>query len=108
MEGIETLPGDCVSAILANTSPLDSCRSSMVSSTFRSAAASDVVWERFLPADYEDVVSRLLTPLTFATKKELFLLLCSPVLIDGAKKVRRPPQMIDFQALTFNSSPLMH
>ena len=85
--GIEMLPEDSVSTILANTCPLDACRSSMVSSTFRSAAASDVVWDRFLPADYEDVVSRLLTPLTFTTKKELFLLLCNPVLIDGGRKV---------------------
>lgn len=81
------LPEECVSTILSNTSPLDACRSSMVSSTFRSLAAADVVWESFLPADYEDLVSRSVTPLTFTTKKELFLLLCSPVLIDGGKKV---------------------
>ncbi|KAG2695692.1 hypothetical protein I3843_07G024700 [Carya illinoinensis] len=83
---IEMLPIDCVSTILSNTSPSDACRSSIVSSTFRSAAESDVVWKRFLPAEYRDVVSRLVTPLTFSAMKELFLLLCNPVLIDGGKK----------------------
>ncbi|KAG6645959.1 F-box protein PP2-B15-like [Carya illinoinensis] len=84
--GMEMLPEDCVSTILSYTSPSDACRSSIVSSTFRSAAQSDDVWERFLPDDYEHVVSRLVTPLTFAKKKELFLLLCNPVLIDAGKK----------------------
>lgn len=84
---MEMLPEDCVSMILSNTSPLDACISSMVSSTFRSATESDVVWERFLPADFDDLVSRLVTPPTSTTKKELFLHLCNPVLIDGGRKV---------------------
>ncbi|KAB1202155.1 F-box protein PP2-B15 [Morella rubra] len=84
--GMEMLPEDCVSMILSNTSPLDACISSMVSSTFRSATESDVVWERFLPADFDDLVSRLVTPPTSTTKKELFLHLCNPVLIDGGRK----------------------
>ncbi|XP_041020355.1 F-box protein PP2-B15-like [Juglans microcarpa x Juglans regia] len=84
--GMDMLPEDSVSTILSYTSPSDACRSSMVSSTFLSAAESDGVWERFLPNDYEDVVSRLVTPLTFTKKKELFLLLCNPVLIDAGKK----------------------
>ena len=81
------LPGDCVSKILSFTSPADAFRSSMVSSKFHSAAKSDVVWEMFLPTDYKDGVSRLITPLTFTTKKELFVCLCNPVLIDGGRKV---------------------
>lgn len=81
------LPEDCVSAILSFTSPADSFRSSKVSSAFHSAAESNLVWETFLPADYKDVLSRVVTPLTFTTKKELFLCLCNPVLIDGGRKV---------------------
>ena len=81
------LPGDCVSKILSFTSPTDAFRSSMVSSMFRSTAESDVVWEMFLPTDYKDVVSRLITPLTFTTKKELFVSLCNHVLMDGGRKV---------------------
>ena len=84
---IDMLPEDCVSVILSFTSPADTFRSSMVSSTFHSAAESNVVWETFLPADYKDVLSRVVTPLAFTTKKELFLCLCNPVLIDGGKKV---------------------
>uniref|UniRef100_A0A2N9H321 F-box domain-containing protein n=1 Tax=Fagus sylvatica TaxID=28930 RepID=A0A2N9H321_FAGSY len=83
---IDMLPEDCVCTILSFTSPTDTFRSSMVSSTFRSAAESDFVWERFLPADYKDVVSRLDTPLTYTAMKELFHCLCNPVLIDGGRK----------------------
>lgn len=88
MEGfIDMLPEECVSTILSFTCPTDTFRSSMVSSTFHSAAESDVVWERFLPNDYKDIVSRLVTPLAFTTKKDLFLCLCNSVLIDGGRKV---------------------
>ncbi|KAK2637881.1 hypothetical protein Ddye_025676 [Dipteronia dyeriana] len=60
-------------------------RSSLVFSTFRSAMESDIVWERFLPSDYSDMVSRSLTPLNFSSKKQLFQCLCNPLLIDGGK-----------------------
>ncbi|XP_030957648.1 F-box protein PP2-B15-like [Quercus lobata] len=80
---IDMLPGDCVSKILSFTSPTDAYRSSMVSSMFHSAAESDVVWEMFY---YKDVVSRLIAPLTFTTKKELFVCLCNLALIDGGRK----------------------
>ncbi|KDP38872.1 hypothetical protein JCGZ_05029 [Jatropha curcas] len=80
------LPEGCVSKILSFTSPLDVCRSSLVSSDFRSAMDSDAVWERFLPVDYHDILSRLVTPLKFSSKKELYLRLCEPVLIDAGRK----------------------
>ncbi|CAL5364689.1 unnamed protein product [Camellia sinensis] len=57
-----------------------------VSSSFHSAANSDIVWERFLPSDYEDIVSRLVTPLKFSSKKGIFVCLCDPILIDGGNK----------------------
>ncbi|KAI7983008.1 F-box protein PP2-B15 [Camellia lanceoleosa] len=80
---------DCVSTILSNTSPLDACSSLSVSSSFRSAANSDIVWERLLPFDYEDIVSRSVTPLKFSSKKEIFVCLCDPILTDGGNKVLR-------------------
>ncbi|EXB60973.1 F-box protein [Morus notabilis] len=82
------LPEDCVSTILSLTSPQDACRSSLVSSTFNSAAESDVVWEKFLPSDYQELLLRLVNdnPLKHPTKKELFFHLCNPVLIDGGRK----------------------
>ncbi|KAK1582895.1 hypothetical protein Q3G72_019308 [Acer saccharum] len=60
-------------------------RSSLVFSTFRSAVESDMVWDRFLPSDYSDMVSRSLTPFNFSSKKQLFQCLCNPLLIDGGK-----------------------
>ncbi|WCJ18299.1 F-box protein PP2-B15 [Euphorbia peplus] len=80
------LPESCVSSILSLTSPLDACRLSSVSSTFRSAMESDTVWDRFLPSNYVDTLPRLDTPFTFSSKRELFLHLCNPLLIDGGTK----------------------
>lgn len=80
------LPEDCVSTICSLTSPEDACRLSMVSSSFRSAAESDLVWERFLPSDYRDILARTLEPLKFSSKKELFLLFSESILLDGGKQ----------------------
>ncbi|KAJ0079813.1 hypothetical protein Patl1_22334 [Pistacia atlantica] len=82
------LPEGCVSTIISLTSPADACRSSLVSSSFRSAVESDVVWERFLPSDYQDTISRSgeNNVKNFSSKKELFLHFCNAVLIDGGKK----------------------
>ncbi|KAF5930858.1 hypothetical protein HYC85_031731 [Camellia sinensis] len=73
---------DYVSTILSNTLPLDACRSLSVSSSFHSTANFDIVWERLLPSDYEDIVSRSVTPLKFSSKKEIFVCLCDPILTD--------------------------
>ncbi|KAF5739882.1 SKP1 interacting partner 3-related family protein [Tripterygium wilfordii] len=80
------LPEDCVATCLFLTSPSDVCRSSLVSTTFRSASESDVVWERFLPSDYQTIVSQSLTPLKYSSKKDLFFSLSNSLLIDGGKK----------------------
>ncbi|XP_034708045.1 F-box protein PP2-B13-like [Vitis riparia] len=84
--GFNKLPEGCVSIILSLTSPPDACKSSLVSPMFRAAAESDVVWERFLPADYHDILCRLVEPLVCSSRKELFLRLCDPILIDGGSK----------------------
>ena len=81
------LPEDCASTICSLTSPEDACRLSMVSSSFRSAAGSDLVWERFLPSDYRDILARTLKPLKFSSKKELFFLFSESILLDGGKQV---------------------
>ncbi|KAK3000773.1 hypothetical protein RJ639_040143, partial [Escallonia herrerae] len=84
------LPEGCVAETVALTCPRDACRLSLVSSTFRSAAESDAVWERFLPRDYQDVMARsaaALPPRAFGSKKELYLYLCDhPLVIDGGTK----------------------
>lgn len=84
---IDLLPDDCFAYILSLTSPVDACRISLVSSTIQISANSDNVWEKFLPSDYQDILSRLLHPLIYSSKKELFLRLCNPHLIDGGTKV---------------------
>ncbi|KAJ6414058.1 hypothetical protein OIU84_006801 [Salix udensis] len=92
MEGLmeddefKILPEGCVSSILSFTSPQDACKSSLVSTIFQSAADSDIVWERFLPVDYEDIVSKSNVRFKFSSKKELFLHLCNSLLIDGGRK----------------------
>ncbi|XP_043722227.1 F-box protein At2g02240-like [Telopea speciosissima] len=84
------LPEGCISNILSLTSPTDACRSSVVSSVFRSAANSDSVWEKFLPSDIHQILSSSVSPSSlpnFSSKKELFLHLCdNPLLIDRGIK----------------------
>ncbi|KAJ4968863.1 hypothetical protein NE237_015564 [Protea cynaroides] len=83
------LPEGCISNILSLTSPRDACRSSVVSSVFRSSLDSDSVWERFLPSDYQQILSSSISPspFVFSSKKELYLHLCNnPVLIDNGTK----------------------
>ncbi|XP_016552297.2 F-box protein PP2-B10 [Capsicum annuum] len=86
MDYFQLLPEGCVSDILSFTSPKDVAISSATSWGFNSAAESDVIWDKFLPDDYEDVVSRYVSPWIFPSKKELYFSLCdSPVLMDGGK-----------------------
>ncbi|XP_022746606.1 F-box protein PP2-B15-like [Durio zibethinus] len=82
---LNKLPVGCVSVILSLTSPPDACKSSLVSTTFQSAAESDLVWERFLPSDYREIVSKASNTFKFSSKKELYLLLCNPVLVADGK-----------------------
>ncbi|KAM7466112.1 hypothetical protein LguiB_013674 [Lonicera macranthoides] len=80
------LPEGCISEILSLTSPRDACRSSAISSGFKSAVDSDAVWHRFLPSDYLEILARSDSPVVYSTKKQLYFLLChSLVLLDGGK-----------------------
>ncbi|EPS66833.1 hypothetical protein M569_07943, partial [Genlisea aurea] len=84
---IHTLPDDCLSLAISFTSPLDACRSSAACTGFREAADSDATWEKFLPSDYKEIISRTDRPVAFSSKKELFLELSSaPLIIDGGTK----------------------
>ncbi|KAK4782142.1 hypothetical protein SAY86_016244 [Trapa natans] len=85
---MERLPGDCVSALLSKTSPRDVGRLSAASSTFRSAAESEALWEKFLPSNHLDIVARSEAQVKFSTKKELFFGLCNPRLVDNGRKAR--------------------
>ncbi|KAK4388027.1 F-box protein [Sesamum angolense] len=88
MEGFGRLPEECISEILSLTTALDASRSSILSKEFRSAGSDDVVWERFLPPDYEDIISASVSPVTYDSKKQLYLTLShSPIFINGGKMV---------------------
>ncbi|CAH9067271.1 unnamed protein product [Cuscuta epithymum] len=88
--GFDSLPEDCISSALSLTTPEDACRLSLTAPTFRSAAISDAVWERFLPPDYRDIISRSSSAanlLASGSKRDLFIRLCDrPVLIDNDTK----------------------
>ncbi|CAL8989501.1 unnamed protein product, partial [Prunus brigantina] len=80
MSIISMLPAECISHIVSCTTPLDACRSSLVSHLFRIAADSDIVWERFLPQDYKEIISSSLNSLS---KKDLYFHLCNHPIIIG-------------------------
>nr|GMD40566.1 F-box protein PP2-B15-like [Ipomoea batatas]GMD42249.1 F-box protein PP2-B15-like [Ipomoea batatas] len=83
---LDLLPEDCVVQILSHVPPRLACRSSLLSATIRAAAESELLWETFLPSDYRDIICRLVSPIMFESKKELFVKLLSPLLIDGGHK----------------------
>ncbi|KAL1548367.1 F-box protein PP2-B1-like [Salvia divinorum] len=86
MDLLSTLPHDSLSEILRRTSPGDALRFATISKVFKSAADSDNVWDGFLPEDMAEIISRSVSPVVYAMKKELYLSLCnSPILIDAGK-----------------------
>lgn len=86
MDYFGLLPEGCLSEILSFTSPVDTVRLSVSSRGFNSAAESDVVWEKFLPSDYQHIISKSNDLLGFSSKKELYFSLCdSPILTHGGK-----------------------
>ncbi|XP_051128061.1 F-box protein At2g02240-like [Andrographis paniculata] len=84
----EKVPEGCISEILSLTSAWDASRSSLISKAFKSAADSDAVWNRFLPQDWPEILSRAdsAAVINYRTKKDLFFTLSHNfLLIDGAK-----------------------
>ncbi|KAG7585500.1 Phloem protein 2-like [Arabidopsis thaliana x Arabidopsis arenosa] len=82
------LPEACVANILAFTSPADALSSSEVSSVFRLAGDSDFVWGKFLPFDYQNIISQSTDHhRSFSSKKEIYRCLCDSLLIDNARKL---------------------
>ncbi|KAI3846848.1 hypothetical protein MKW92_038416 [Papaver armeniacum] len=88
---LNSLPEGCISMIISLTSPVDACKSSVVSSKFRMASDSDVVWERFLPSDYKQILLRSVYSthgFEFLPKKELyFRLRRDPIMLDNGTKI---------------------
>ena len=84
---LDLLPEDCFAHMMSLTSPQDVCWSAFVSSLIRFMADSDTVCKEFLPSNYEEILSRLVSPLVYSSKKDLFARLSKPQLIDGGNKV---------------------
>ncbi|CAK9318993.1 unnamed protein product [Citrullus colocynthis] len=55
---MDRLPVECICCILAFTSPKDVCKIAGVSTAFRSAADSDLLWRTFLPPDYRQIIAQ--------------------------------------------------
>lgn len=84
---LDLLPEDCIAHVLSCTSPQDACRAALTSPLMKDVANSDFIWDAFLPQDYQEIISRSTSPVSFKSKKELFMKLStSPLLIDGGTK----------------------
>ncbi|XP_008438376.2 putative F-box protein PP2-B12 [Cucumis melo] len=86
---INQLPAECISSILAFTSPKDACRSAVVSPAFKYAADSDALWTTFLPSDYRQIISQASSSSTSSfldslPKKDLYFHLCDHLLFIGS------------------------
>jgi len=84
--GLPDLPESCISAILSFTTPRDICRLSVVSKLFKSVAYSDFLWNKFLPKECSQIVSRAGLPIS-TSKRELYARLVNSILIDGGTKM---------------------
>jgi F-box domain len=85
---INWLPQECLSHVISLTSPLDACVCSAVSRAFQSAADSDATWQCFLPPDYIPILAQAVSPVEYASKKELYFQLCDhPTLISAGLMV---------------------
>ncbi|XP_059293122.1 F-box protein PP2-B10-like [Lycium ferocissimum] len=86
MNPFTILPEGCISEIISLTTPADAIRSSVISRGFKSAAESDIVWNKFLPSDHQDIVSRSVSVVVFDSKKDLYFRLSeSPILLDEGR-----------------------
>ncbi|XP_058752560.1 putative F-box protein PP2-B12 [Vicia villosa] len=90
MTQFEELPEGCIATILSRTTPIDACRLSVVSNTFRSASDSDAVWNQFLPSDsqfMDSIISNSPPLANVPSKKALYLALSDrPIIVDNGLK----------------------
>ncbi|XP_042969709.1 F-box protein PP2-B1-like [Carya illinoinensis] len=90
MDITRKLPEECIADIISKTSPPDACKMSLVSRTFRSAAASNLVWEALLPPDHQQIISESVSSsssLNILSMKDLYFSLCdNPILINNGKR----------------------
>ena len=84
ISGMLALPEGCIAAVISFTTPRDACHLACVSTTFRSAADSDIVWDRFLPPKYSSSSSSSSSNTWSALwKKELYFRTCHNLIHKG-------------------------
>lgn len=83
------LPEGCIASVISFTSPHYACRLASVSSIFKSACDSDMVWASFLPPDYCLMVHRSAPSL-----KELYFSLSDDPVLVGDRKMSNPPLLL--------------
>ncbi|XP_019180197.1 PREDICTED: F-box protein At2g02240-like [Ipomoea nil] len=107
---MEKLADNCISDIISFTSPVDASVFSVISKRFKTTSESDTVWNKLLPSDIQQILSRSSSSIpVFPTKKDLYLSLSdSPILLDGGKlsfwlekKTGKKCFMVSAQELTF-------
>ncbi|WJX19181.1 hypothetical protein P8452_08898 [Trifolium repens] len=90
MGEFEDLPEPCIATILSHTTPIDTCRLSLVSKIFHSASNSNAVWNQFLPYDsnlINSIISRFPSLANLPSKKALFRAISDRhIIIDDGKK----------------------
>ncbi|KAK0580920.1 hypothetical protein LWI29_007750 [Acer saccharum] len=85
MTGMLALPEGCIAAIISFTTPCDACRLACVSTTFKSASDSNVVWDCFLPPEYSSSSSSASSTTRWSAlrKKELYFCTCHNLIHNG-------------------------
>ncbi|XP_059308431.1 F-box protein PP2-A12-like isoform X2 [Lycium ferocissimum] len=85
--GIVDLPENCVASIMTYLDPPEICKLSMLNRNFRIAGYADCIWESKLPTNYELIIERLFENFDEnLCKRDIFALLCRPILLDGGSK----------------------
>uniref|UniRef100_A0A803LG12 F-box domain-containing protein n=2 Tax=Chenopodium quinoa TaxID=63459 RepID=A0A803LG12_CHEQI len=86
---INNLPDESIATVISFTTPRDACRVATLSTAFSVVADSNIVWNRFLPSDYREIILRASNVdhhallLDNVPKKDLFMYLAdNPLLID--------------------------
>lgn len=85
------LPEEYISDAILHTCARNACKFAVVSTVFKSAADSDAVWEKFLPSDYQEIISGSATPSMLTaqlSRKDPYLHLChNPIIINNGTMV---------------------
>ncbi|XP_065857331.1 F-box protein At2g02240-like [Euphorbia lathyris] len=113
MTGVDfcQLPEDCIATVFSFTSPKNTGQCSIISSGFKSVSESDTVWRRFLPSDYQTLISQSSNPSLLsscASAKDLYLSLSdNPIIIDNGKKSFRLDKLSGKKSFMLSARDLM-